>query len=507
MFESLESLEMIRTTTFMVCSLALLAIYVLTVIHILINKHEEPASAMLWILVVLDFPFIGIMIYLLFGINRLKTTGLSVQLSNEIVNAEKKGILFNGMGNYFRNQIQHIAKYPDYQRNTFNYNRTLDRLLPETLPMKGNSLELLHDGTMAYPRMLKAIESAQHNIHLQSFIIMNDEIGKAIFDALARKASNGVKVKVLYDRFGSSHAILSHFFRKYSGKIPNLQIKSFMRINLFTPWRIQLRNHRKLLVVDGKTAFIGGINISSNNISGSDSTKYKYIHDLHCCMEGSAVGELQFSFLRDWCFATNFPPSKIFTEENFPPLDSALGDGTVRIIDTGPGQNPEGSQKVFFTAATTSQKYIWIMTPYFVPDKPFISALCMAAARGVDVKLIVPKNNNHWYVDFACKSLYEKLLSDGIRIFEKMGSFSHVKAMIVDGEWTVMGSSNCDVRSFRLNFELDFVAYGGQFISDVREQFLKELYDSCEITTSDMKNKKFSRELAENICSLLTPVL
>lgn len=336
---------------------------------------------------------------------------------------------------------------------------------------------------------------------------MNDEIGKAIFDLLARKASDGVKVKVIYDRFGSSHAIMSHFFRKYSGKIPNLQIKSFMRINLFTPWRIQLRNHRKLLVVDGKTAFIGGINISSNNITGIDSTKYKYIHDLHCRIEGTAVGELQFSFLRDWCYATDFPPSRIFTEENFPALDAVSGDSTVRIIDTGPGQNPEASQKVFFTAASAAQKYIWIMTPYFVPDKPFISALGMAAARGVDVKLIVPRNNNHWFVDFACKSLYEKLISNGIRIFEKMGSFSHVKAMIVDGEWIMMGSSNCDVRSFRLNFELDFVAYGGEFISDVREQFLKELYESIEVLPSDLKDKKFLREIAENICSLLTPIL
>jgi cardiolipin synthase len=359
---------------------------------------------------------------------------------------------------------------------------------------------------MAYPVMLEEIKKAKKCIHLQSFIITDDEIGKKIFDALQKKAENGVKVKVLYDRFGSGKAIFSHFFQKYAGKTPNFSIKSFMRVNLLAPWRVQLRNHRKLLIVDGSVAFIGGINISNQNITPSDSTKYKYIHDLHCLVRGPAVGELQFSFIRDWCFASNTPPAKMISEENFPTV-KAHGESKVRVIDSGPGQNPQASEKVFFTAASTAKKYLWIITPYFVPEKAFIKALYMSAARGVDVRIMVPLNNNHWYVDYACKSLYGTLLSAGVRIFEKKGNFSHIKAMIVDGQWTMMGSSNCDVRSFKLNFELDFISCGGRFIEDLHSQFKREFNDAGEVLLTDLRNKRFTRRLAENICSLLTPVL
>jgi cardiolipin synthase len=279
-----------------------------------------------------------------------------------------------------------------------------------------------------------------------------------------------------------------------------------MRINLLAPWRIQLRNHRKLLVVDGRIGFIGGINISSENVRRHTSLREEYIHDLHCKVLGPAVGELQLSFMRDWSFAAKMPPSEIFTGEYFPSIDEC-GNSIMRVVYTGPGQNPSASEKVFFTAASTAKKYIWIMTPYFVPDKPFIRAVKMAEARGVDVRVIVPKNNNHWYVDYACKSLYRTLLESGVRIFEKTGTFSHVKAMIVDGEWGQMGSSNCDVRSFKLNFELDFAVYCGEFMRDLHAQFEEELEESEEVFLSSVLRKKKHVELVENLCSLLTPVL
>lgn len=499
-------MEYFDDISLIVFTAAEIIIQFVVVIHILLTKHEESASAILWLLVVLFFPVFGVIMYLIFGINRVNTLGISIKLANEQMNAHKNEPFRNKLAHYFEEQHKFIARNDKTNWGTVSYNRTIDRLLPETLPLRGNNLELLKDGNMAYPRMIEAMEKAGKNIHLQSFIIMNDEIGTEIFDILERKAEQGIDVKVLYDRFGSGQAIITHFFRKYSKKIPKLKILPFARVNLFTPWRIQLRNHRKLLVVDGETAFIGGINISSENVTPSAALKDKYIHDLHCKVEGPCVGYLQFSFLRDWCYASATQPSSVFTQEHFP-MPEDKGEAIVRVIDSGPGHNHEASEKIFFTATATAKKYIWIMTPYFVPDISFIKALCMTAARDVEVRLIVPKKNNHWYVQYAAQSLYQALLSNGVRIFEKKGSFSHAKAMIVDGEWGFMGSSNCDVRSFRLNYELDFVISTGEFLGDLHAQFEEELSESEEVSLNRIYNKKLQLQLIENLCSLLIPVL
>ncbi|MFZ2656797.1 MAG: cardiolipin synthase, partial [Victivallales bacterium] len=382
---------------------------------------------------------------------------------------------------------------------------SLDKLLPDTLPLTGNKVELLLDGTKAYPKMIEEIERASSTIHLQSFIIMDDAVGSTILNHLERKAKSGIKVKIIYDKFGSAKALFSFLMRKYGKNIPNFEMRPFSQFTLKSPWGIQLRNHRKVLVIDGRTAFVGGINISNDNISGLSSPDH-YIHDLHCMISGPAVGELQMSFLRDWHYVSTDHPVELLVEENFP-ISAPCGDSIVRVIDSGPGQNYQASEKLFMTSAATAQKYVWIMTPYFVPDKPFWKLLCTAVARGVEIRIIVPRNNNHWYAQYATQSLYSTLLDAGIKIYEKEGSFSHAKAVIVDGVWAFMGSSNCDVRSFRLNYELDFTVMQGDFLNVLHSQFQKEMSESKEVLLEDILNKKLPQRLLENACSLLTPIL
>lgn len=491
-------------TTFIV--IIIVAIDMIAAIHILMYKHEEPTSAILWFFVVFSFPIFGVILYLIFGINRIKTFGLKIALANERINTEQKKRVHTVINNLFASRDKFI--YQDYQKlkNTMEYNKAIDRLLPGTIPICGNKLELLRDGTTAYPKMLAAIKNAKHNIHLQSFIIHNDVIGKEILDALEQKAAAGVNVKVLYDKFGSMKAALSFFFTKYKkDKNPNLHMQPFAFVNIFAPWRVQLRNHRKVLVVDGKVAFIGGINISSEN-DLRVCKKDKYIHDLHCQIQGPAVTILQLTFLRDWHYAAKIPASEIFQPKYFPNMKEC-GNSIVRIVDSGPGQRDAATEKVFLTAAATAKKSLWIMTPYFTPDKSFITALTMAAARGVNVSIIVPKHNNHWYAQFASRSLYNSLLRNNVQIFEKAGVFSHSKAMFIDDKWAYMGSSNCDVRSFRLNYELDFVVSQDKFIEDLHGQFLQEFAQSEEVLLATIQQKKLPIRLLENLCSLLIPVL
>jgi len=475
-------------------------------IHILFTKHEEPSSALLWLLVITILPVVGLMLYLMLGINRLKTMESSMRNSSDRFNSSKTIFTSAAAINNYLSCLQRFS--PDRKLEPApEFSRVLDKLLPDCNPISCNSLELLEDGTMAYPRMLEDIINARYSIRMQSFIIMDDPVGRAVFDALAKKAEEGVDVKVLYDSFGSFYAGVGHFFRRYSQrKIPKLRIRAFSPINIFTPWRIQMRNHRKLLVIDGKVAFVGGINISEENVPLAKTPKRKHIHDLHCRIAGPSVADFQFQFFKDWIFATGKALEDVAVAEDFPPPEPA-GDAIVRVVNSGPGQNPEATQNVFFTAAATAQKYLWIMTPYFVPDHSYLSAICMAAARGVDVRIIVPKNNNHFFVDMAAQSFYRKLLHKGVKIYERKGFFSHAKAMIIDSEWAYLGSSNCDVRSFRLNFELDFCVEKGSFLKDVEQQFRNELTQSDEVQLEAIENKKFIVRLMENLCALLAPIL
>ena len=484
------------------CLLIFLILDTIIIIHVIINKHDEPASAILWIFVIINFHVLGILAYFTLGINRIKTKGVKIEKYNKSMSAlrNSKGHLFS----FLEQLIEFHSSGNLLPENEFQ--NILDRVIPGTFPVTGNKIELLVDGTIAYPKMLEAIKNAKKHINLQSYIITDDEIGQKIFKSLESKAKEGIKVKVLFDNLGSSKAYKSHFFKHWSVKSPNLEIKPFSKLNLFAPYRIQLRNHRKLLICDGEVAFVGGINISSEN-DINFTLKNKHIHDLHSRIEGPSVGEIQYIFLKDWSYVSQKHPLTLLSEINYFSKPCKCGDETIRVIASGPGQSYEASKKMFLTAITAAKKNLWIITPYFVPDAAFIQALCMLASKNVDIRIIIPQNNNHWYVRYACRSIYNRLLFGNIRIFEKTGNFSHVKAMLVDNQWATMGSSNCDVRSFKLNYELDCVIEGNEFINNLHSQFIAELEDSEEITLLMRRNRTFREKLLEDFCSLFTPVI
>lgn len=496
---------------------------ILTILHILLTMRDDSERAALWLILVILLPAAGMILYLVTGISRLNTFGKRITLSVDRFLRERSEAEHHALRS--RKEMMRQFRCTEPRNGVVgDFTAMLERLLqrnhqyfhqernetPEDSPLlplgasslSGNKVELFCDGTDAYPAMLDSIRSARKSINLQSFIFADDAIGREMLKALRERAEAGVEVKVLFDKFGS---LKSSWFllRCRSRKLPALKIKPFSHASVLTPWRIQLRNHRKLLIVDGKTAFTGGLNISQENIRTND---HLGIHDFHCRVHGPIVGELQYSFLCDWLYASKSAPDNLFLREYFP-LPEECGRDTIRLIASGHGYFFEGTENVFFTAASTARKSIWIITPYFVPTHDFSKALRMASARGVDVRLIVPAINNHWYVRMASASFYEPLRADGVRIFERREVFTHAKAMLVDGELAYLGSSNCDVRSFRLNFELDLLVESGDFPEKLRRQFLIELRKSVEITDDMLQRKKTLRKLAESACALMSPVL
>jgi cardiolipin synthase len=441
----------ILNITYILIFIALLDI--VTTIHILLNKHEEAASAVLWLMTVFFIPGFGILLYILFGINRVYTKGLKIKVANQVIMNQKKQDYDDTSEKSGTNAIATMRQYLKQQQKFIieksnishfsTFNKILDSFMPQSVILKGNKTELLCDGTQAYPQMLDAISNAESSIHLESYIIMNDQIGKEIFAKLRQKASEGVEVKVLYDRFGSFHAFITMFFSTFVKNEKNFQIKSF---SLKPPWAIQMRNHRKLLIIDGKTAFLGGVNISSDN-DRRFTIKKRYTHDLHCKVIGPITAELQFSFLRDWYCISNESPDQILKKKYFPTLQEE-GEHFIRLITSGPGQEMEASEKMFMAAAAAAQKHLWIISPYFVPGTDFCKSLSVAAAKGVDVRIILPAKSDHILTTFASRSKFKTLIANGVRIFERHGSFLHAKVLLIDKKTARIGSSNCDIRSF-----------------------------------------------------------
>ena len=502
----------------LICAGIVAVAVLLIILHILFTMRDDSERASLWIILVLCLPVLGIILYLLAGITRRNTLGKRISHAVEEFLKNRDEAEHRSLKDY-RDAMKHFISRSDAAEDTMDHRRMLDSLLyaaledpasasmiPGTIPLKGNRLELLCDGSAAYPAMIECIRSARHNINMQTFIFADDRIGRIMMSELKKKALEGVQVRVICDRFGSFKSLFSLFFLPYLKKTPNLKMIPFSNASLLTPWRIQLRNHRKLLIVDGRTAFIGGLNISEENFKWMTSPE-KEIHDFHCRLTGPAVGELQYAFLCDWFYASHEKNKEdLFTRDYFP-MPEKCGDSIVRAVASGHGYLFEGSEKVFFTAASTAKKSIWIISPYFAPSKDFSKALRMASARGVDVRLIVPRNNNHWYVKLAARSFYESLIGNGVRVFERLGTFTHAKAMLVDGAWAYFGSSNCDIRSFRLNYELDLLVSQGDFTGALHRQFLEELKNSEEMGEAYLASRSCPQKLLESICALMTPVL
>ena len=310
-------------------------------LHILLTKREQPNEALFWLLLVALFPVGGIVCYLLFGIVRLEHAQKKVL---ELQTRMKKD-----PGKYFGPELaalqDALKKFaPPAEVADKPHNRTLDRLFPDYPALDGNSLEMLRDGVTAYPRMLEDIAGARHCIRMQSYILMSDEVGRAFMSALEERARAGVDVKVIFDSLGSLKSYFSHYFRRLLlRKQANFKIRSFSPFHLVTPWHFQLRNHRKLLLIDGRIAYSGGINISDGNEHLTRVPASRHIHDLHARIEGPAVAEFAKSFFIDWSYTTrrkwidgvgpwDFP----LPERRGPPSSASCGAGRAAIT-RGPG--------------------------------------------------------------------------------------------------------------------------------------------------------------------------
>ncbi|KLU65189.1 major cardiolipin synthase ClsA [Desulfosporosinus acididurans] len=475
----------------LVITIALITIAQLIILgSVVFLENRDPTKTIIWLLILGALPILGALIYLMLG--RLVRKH---QLSHhtQLLQGPTEELLME------RQAIQ--AEDDDDQTTSIPINRKLANILMNdaSAPITfNNRSQVLTNGIDTFKAIFDAIESAKNHIHLEFFIFHNDSIGRDILNLLMRKVSEGVKVRVLVD------GLVNRSLRKHFGELraAGVEAEVFYPVRFpFLSRRLNLRNHRKIVVIDGRIGFLGGLNVGDEYLSLNQ--RIGFWRDTFLKLEGDSVNFLQAVFLNDWNGTTR---QKLFDVDYYPKANQ-LDVQMTQIAATGPDSDWGSMLEIFFVALTSAEKAIYIETPYFIPDEGSIMALKTAALSGIDVRVILQGVADHKITYWASLSYVEELLEAGVRIYQYKKGVLHAKILILDGEIGVVGSTNFDIRSFSLNFEISAFIYDEPLAHRLERDFYQDLQDSKELILTEYKNRPFSNRLKESSARLFSPLL
>lgn len=460
-------------------------VVVLAVIPWILSLKRESTSAIAWILLVILLPFFGPLFFYLFGYQSV-TRPLQRKKAHRA---------------RFRSQTSLVPSIEVDSAEPIDEpgHEGLARIatsLGATPPLAGNQVTFYHSGPPAFADMFNDIRAAKHHIHLEFFIFHEDDLGKQVLQLLAEKRNAGVQVRLLTDGIGA---------RKFRGRSvveAGCEVESFLPVSLLRRrLQVNMRNHRKIVVIDGKIAYTGGLNVGDEYVGKNE--RFGFWRDTFLRIEGPAVEPLQRVFIEDWDFAA----CKTISEEVYFPKAMTPGDVVAQVIASGPDQEYKSIREIYLAAIMRAQERIWIMTPYYVPDQAIRDGLAMAALSGRDVKLLLPKIADHWTPHFAAQYYFNDLLAMGVKIHLYTGGFLHSKVVIVDGKWASVGTANLDNRSLLLNFEVNCLFHTQRAVAELEQAFQQDLEQSIRLTAKVFDKRQMTVKLLENVCRLFAPVL
>jgi cardiolipin synthase len=438
-------------------------------LHALLTK-ADPRSALSWIAVCGLIPYAGVALYVLFGINRVR-----------------------------RPQLAWGTTAPRATEPTFSARLTAQVRVGDALTRRpleaGNGLETLHDGEQAFPRMLEAIAGARESVWLSTYIFQTDPVGRQFVDALAAAMRRQVEVRVLVDGIGEWY--------DWPHVVPILR-RAGVRAERFLPPRLlppslslNCRNHRKILVVDGSVAYIGGMNLGGREVGGSTGRR---MSDIHFRLRGPIVTQLAEAFAEDWLFATG---------ESLPVVafQRREGDCACRAVTGGPDEEVDNLLLIILSAVTSAERQVQIMTPYFIPPLELVTALETAALRGVEVSLVLPRRSNLRYIDWATLHWIPALVRRGVRVYLQESPFSHAKLFVIDGRYAHVGSVNVDTRSLRLNFEIAVEVYDEAFCGGLATFIAQRAASVPALTAESVEAVSLPERIRNALCWLISPYL
>jgi cardiolipin synthase len=446
-------------------------------VHVLRSRRIS-RSAAAWVGLAWLTPILGTALYLLLGVNRVRRRAASLKtLKAPGQRAERPSGLTRD----------------DY---LMPLNLAAERITQRPA-IGGNAITMLRSGDEAYPLMIAEIAASRASLALSSYLFRDDGIGRDFIEALTAASRRGVSVCVIVDGFGSGYFHSEAYRHLHGNGVP---VARFLHSPL--PWKmpfLNLRCHKKLLVADGRVAFMGGLNIGAENLTAAKPARV--VHDTHFKLEGPIVTQLVRSFADDWYFTTG---GELSGSAWYPPL-SAVGPSTARVATSGPDEDIDKIEFLMLEAIGIARQSVRIMTPYFAPDERLITALCLAALRGVNVELILPRRSNHPFVDGAARATIGPLLDSGCKVWAHLQPFDHSKLMTVDNLWCLVGSANWDIRSLRLNFELDLEVYCPTVAGGLNEHMNRLQLES--ITLQMLDQRSLPKVLRDGVAMLMMPYL
>jgi cardiolipin synthase len=456
----------------------------------IVLRKRDTRAALGWIGIVWLTPLLGTLLYFLFGVNRIRRTAqarrshlpeLEVESAEDVVDA---------------NTV--LQKCAPSQQHLIALAKLVGEVTGRGLCCR-NSIQPLVAGDVAYPAMIEAIDSASCSIAFATYIFRHDRAGQLFVDALSRAVERGVEVRVLIDAVGARYSWPS-IIRLLQQR--QITVARFMPTAL--PWRFQyanLRNHRKLLVTDGRIGFTGGMNIDAGNLLAK--SHQPAINDIHFRIEGPVVSHLQATFIVDWLFAAG----ETLGGERWLPRIDAHGSILARGIMDGPDIDFDKLRLVLLAAVNSAHESLFIATPYFLPDEALITALNLAAMRGVAVNIILPRANNLRMMNWASAALLPQLLEHGCRVWKSELGFDHSKLMVVDKIWSLIGSANWDARSLRLNFEFNVEVYDAGLATSLTAIVESKIVNSAPVTLNSLRNRPIIYRLRDSFARLASPYL
>lgn len=452
------------------------------------NRH--PTQTIIWLIVLGSFPLIGFILYLLFGRNYRKErmyrkkyfldkqTFLRIEGDTDPINDEK------------------VKEMGVHQQNLF----FLAQKLGNSPISFATESKVLTNGEETFQQIFESLNKAIHHIHLEYYIVRHDEIGTKIKDVLIKKAKEGVKVRFLYDAVGSWQ-----LSKKYINELRDagVEVVAFGPVKIpFLNSKFNFRNHRKIIVIDGSIGYVGGLNIGDEYLGRNEH--FGFWRDTHLYVKGEAVRSLQLIFLQDWYYMTN---NSFLTSEYLSPVLEENEHGGVQLIAGGPDNEWSVIKNIFFSMITSAKESVWIASPYFIPDEDIFSAIKIAALSGIDVRLLVPGRPDKRIVFHASRSYFPELLEAGVKIYQYENGFMHSKIIIVDHELASIGTSNMDMRSFHLNFEVNAFLYRTRSTIKLVSEYLKDIDQSKQLNLAAFNERHIGYRILESTSRLLSPLL
>lgn len=473
---------------------AILILNIFLAIALIFLERRDPTSTWAWLMVLFFIPIFGFFIYLLLGRQLRKKhlfrwEGRSRIGIEQLVNYQIEAI----EDDTFEFRLDDTALYKDM---IYLHLRNNHALLTQD-----NDVHIYNDGGRKFEALIEDLENAKDHIHVQYYIVRLDELGRRILDVLIKKAKQGVKVRLLFDDMGSRGLYKRHFKELIEN---GGDVEAFFPsvLPLINP-RLNYRNHRKIVIVDGRIGYIGGFNIGDEYLGLNK--KFGYWRDTHLRIEGSALHPLQTRFILDWNQAS--ADHDIEYSDRYFPAIPRKGSVGLQIVSSGPDAEWEQIKDGYLKMIGIAKKYIYIQTPYFIPDVSFLDALRIACLSGIDVRIMIPNKPDHMFVYWATYSNVGYLLKAGAKVYIYDNGFLHAKMIVVDDEVSTVGTANIDVRSFKLNFEVNAFIYDREKSHELAELFEQDMQLSTELTLELYNKRTRNIKMKESVSRLLSPIL